>query len=75
MFVKKELQYDFRNCTKLFQLKTRTTTYGLRSITYTGAKLWNDLSPVLSDDTDLDDFKIYLNILHDDSLDPNFNYV
>ena len=57
------------------QLKVRTTTYGLRSITYTGAKMWNDLSPAITDDFDLHDFKIYLNDLHLDHLDSNFNYV
>ena len=75
MFVIKDSRYDFRNCTKLCQPRKRTTKYGLRSTVYTGAKLWNDISPVITDETDLHDFKTFLNILHEDSLDPNFNYV
>ena len=75
MFVVKELPYDLRNDTELYQQKMRTTTYGLRSVKYTGAKLWNDLSPILTDETDLLDFKIFLNDLHEDRLDPTFNYV
>ena len=73
MFVKKELPYNLRNCIELYQPKMNTTTYGLRSVTYTGAKLWNDLSPVLTEETDLSDFKIYLNDWHEGRLDPTFN--
>ena len=73
--LKKELSYDFRHSYKLYQPITRTTTYGLRSILYTGAKLWNDLSPVLSDETDLSDFKRFANDLHEENLDPTFDYV
>ena len=75
IFVKKELPYNFRNSCKLHQPITKTTTYGLRSVLSTGAELWNDLSPVLSDETDLSDFKRFANDLHQENLDPTFDYV
>ena len=44
--------------------------------------LWNDVSPVLTYETDLSDFEIYLDNLHDDVLikiliteAPFYNYV
>ena len=38
----KDGNYSFRNTGKLLQPKKKTTTFGLRSIAYLGAKLWND---------------------------------
>ena len=75
MFIVKETEYNFRNSKKLLQAKKNTTTYGLRSIKYTSAKLWNDISPDTIEETDLADFKIFLNYLTHDRLDPYFNYV
>ena len=42
MFKIKDGNYFFRNSRKLLQPKKKTTTIGLRSIAYLGAKLWND---------------------------------
>ena len=74
LFEVKELCYAFRNCTKLYQPKKRTVTYGLRSVSYTGAKLWNDFCPQLTEDTDLEDFKIFSQNLTENTIDPSFNY-
>ena len=74
LFEVKKLDYAFRNCTRLYQPKKQTTTYGLRSISFTGAKLWNDMRPILTNETDMDDFKIFSRTLHENSLDPLFNY-
>ena len=64
----------------LFEVKPmkpmkRTSTYGLRSVSYTGAKLWNDLSLLLSNDVGIEDFKSLMTILSTDHLDPTFTYV
>ena len=42
MFRVKHVNYSFRNKRIIVQPKRRNTTYGLRSISYLGAKLWND---------------------------------
>ena len=49
--------------------------YRLRTISYTGAKLWNDLSPILSNVGDLDIFISSLTLLTEDCLDPTFTYI
>ena len=67
----KEFDYALRNCKRLYQPKKQKMTHGL---TYTGAKLWNDFRPIITDDTDLDDFKILAKNLHEKSLDPTFEY-
>ena len=58
----------------VLQPKRRTITYGLRTISYTGAKLWNDLSPILSNFEDHDNFKSYLTLFTEDCIDPTFTY-
>ena len=42
MFTPKELPYRMRDSSLLEQSGCRTTAFGLRSISYIGAKLWND---------------------------------
>ena len=81
LFTIKSSGYTFRNSTKLIQPKKRTTTYGLRSVVYTGAKIWNDIQPYASIDDEFPDrnkeialFKEYLNNVKID-LDPTFNYI
>ena len=74
LFDIKEFDYALRNCKRVYQPKKRTTTYGLRSVSYTGAKLWNDFCPPLTDDTNLDNFKVFAQNLHENSLDTTFNY-
>ena len=46
-----------------------------RTISYTGAKLWNDLSPILCNVGDLDIFKTSLTLLTEDCLDATFTYI
>ena len=43
MFEIKKSSYSMRNSSKLVQPKRNTTTFGFRSFTYFGSKLWNDL--------------------------------
>ena len=75
LFEIKVSDYSFRDELKLYQPLKKNTTYGLRSLTYTGAKLWNDQSLKINKETDLPMFKNYINDLHI-KLDPLFdNYV
>ena len=55
MFVKKETRYSLRKKVILIQPKTRTTTYGLRSVSYLGSKLWNDHPFDMTDVSHFDD--------------------
>ena len=43
MFTPKYVPYQMRDSSLLEQSRCRSTTYGLRSVSYIGAKLWNDL--------------------------------
>ena len=62
-YLKLKLQgIHWENPVKVLQPKKKTTTYGLKSISYTGAKLWNDLFPILSNNVELDVFKASLKI-------------
>ena len=42
MYHAKEMKYNLRKDVSLLQAKKTTTTFGLRSVSYVGAKLWND---------------------------------
>ena len=53
MFEIKKSSYSMRDSSKLVQPKRNTTTFGLRSFTYFGSKLWNDLPIDFSETTDL----------------------
>lgn len=75
LFQVKPVKYSMRNPVKMLQPLKRTTAFGLRTISYTGAKLWNDFSPILSSDDEYDVFKSLLVVLTGDRLDPNFTYV
>ena len=75
LFEVKSLGYSLRNHVKVLQPKRRTTTYGLRTVSYTGAKLWNDLFPLLCDVEEIGVFKSSLAILREDILDPTFTYI
>ena len=74
MFEVKNLDYALRDWTRLYQPKKRTVTYGLRSISYTGTKLWNDMRPILTNETDIHDFKTFSLTLNAKSLDPLFEH-
>ena len=43
LYTLKETQYDMRNGMSVIQPKRNTETYGIQSLTYLGAKLWNDM--------------------------------
>ena len=60
MFTPKQVPYRMRDSSLLDQSRCRTTTFGLRSISYIGAKLWNDLPSYLKETTYLSDFKMIL---------------
>ena len=62
LFESKDSQNSLRNPSLLVQPIVDTTNYGLRTFTYLGSKLWNDLPSSFKDidDTDIDDFKIAL---------------
>ena len=69
----KYLGYSSRNHVKVLQPKRRTTTYGLRAVSYTGAKLWNYLFPLLGVVKE-NVFESSLAILREDTLDHTFTY-
>ena len=60
MFTPKQVPYRMRDSSLLEQSRCRTTAFGLRSISYIGAKLWNDLPSYFKETTCLTDFKIIL---------------
>ena len=56
----------------------RTTTYGLRSFSYLGAKLWNDFVSDFNDinSMDMSELKTFLKCWEGPKLDPSYrNYV
>ena len=57
MFENKNTNYSFRDPSKIIQIKRNTTTYGLRSFTYFGSKLWNELPIDFKELIDITDFK------------------
>ena len=74
LFEIKPTNYSLRNPVKLVWPMKRTSTYGLGSVPYTEAKLRNDLSPFLSNDVEIEDFKSLVATLSSDHLDPTFTY-
>ena len=73
MFSIKQSPYSLRDPLKLVQPKRNTVRHGLRSFTYAGAKLWNELPIEMKDlrTIDLSDFKTCLKnwngpLKHDD---------
>ena len=75
LFTVKPLEYNMRNSTKLVQPARQGTTYGLRTVSYVGAKLWNDLPFDSIDiyDMEVDDFKQYLREINGPCCDSSFN--
>ena len=63
LFTKKNLNFNLRNSNLLELNRTRTLTYGLKSIVYRGSRAWNDLNPRLKTAQSLNDFK---NLLKDE---------
>ena len=77
MYVLKETQYDFRNEKLVIQPKKNKTTYGIRSLSYVGAKLWNDMKFEFDnfDEMEIHDFKRLLNNWNGPDLNAFKNYV
>ena len=68
--------YDLRT-TNLVQVKRQSTTYGLRSFSYLGSRLWNKLVkdyPFLCE-IDYVDFKEFIEQWGSPNLDDGFRYV
>ena len=65
MFMKKEINYFLRKNVILDQPKRTTTTYGLRSVSYLGSKLWNEHPFAFTDLSNVDDltFRSTLNVI------------
>ena len=57
MFENKDTDYSFRDPSKIIQIKRNTTTFGLRSFTYLGSKLWNELPIDFKETVDITDLK------------------
>ena len=72
MFTPKYVPYQLRDSSLLEQSRCRTTTYGLRSMSYIGAKLWNDLPNDFKATTDFTDFKRMLQTWTGPDLDDPF---
>ena len=77
IFSPKYVPYQMRDSSLLEQSRCRTTTtYGLRSMSYIGAKLWNDLPNDFKATTDFTDFKHMLQTWKGPDLyDPFRSYV
>ena len=61
-FELKSPKYFMRNFQLLNQPKKTTTTFGLRSFSYFGSKLWNDLPNNIKKSKDIDEFKSHLKL-------------
>ena len=57
IFTKKCMPYSLCDSSIIEQPKRRTITFGLRSFSYAGAKLWNELPNYVKGMADLSDFK------------------
>jgi hypothetical protein len=57
LFNKHDIHYNMRDSNKLIQRKVNTKCYGLKTFSYAGAKLWNNLPSNIKDSITLDDFK------------------
>ena len=60
MFKRQITPYELRDSNKLQLPKFRTITYGFKTFSYIGAKLWNILPPHIKGATDVHEFKTLL---------------
>ena len=58
IFSNKSVPYRMRDSCMIEQPKRRTITFGLRSFSYVGAKVWNELPTYLKETTDLNEVPI-----------------
>ena len=77
LFTRNETEYDLRRDISLIQPKKETETYGIRSLSYIGAKLWNDMNFKIDDLESIspDDFKEMLVSWNGPDLNSDYNYV
>ena len=68
MFSIKQNKYSMRQAVKLVQPRRKTTTVGLKTVSYLGAKLWND-NAVLCNELWNEDFLAFKHIINDSNLD------
>ena len=68
MFSVKQNKYSMRQAVKLVQPRRKTTTVGLKTVSYLGAKLWND-NAVLCNVLWNEDFLTFKHIIYDSNLD------
>ena len=68
IFSVKQINYSMRQAVKLVQPRRKTTTVGLKTISYLGAKLWNDNS-MLCNELWNEDFLTFKHTAHDSNLD------
>ena len=68
MFSVKQNKYSMRQAVKLVQPRRKTTTVGLKTVSYLGAKLWND-NAVLCNELWNGDFLTCKHIINDSNLD------
>ena len=68
MYSAKQLNYSMRRCVKLVQPQRKTTTAGLKTVSYLGAKLWND-NAVLCNEFWNEDFLTFKRTVNDPNLD------
>ena len=68
MFSVKQNKYSMRQAVKLVQPRRKTTTVGLKTVSYLGAKLWND-NAVLCNELWNEDFLTFKHIINDSNLD------
>lgn len=68
IFHVKTMTHDLRKKTLLIQPITKSTTHGIRSIAYLGAKLWNDNPNIITSisDTDFSTFKMSTSFINDE---------
>ena len=68
MFSVKQINYSMRQAVRLVQPRRKTTTVGPKTVSYLGAKLWND-NAVLCDELWNEDFLAFKHIVNDWNLD------
>ena len=68
MYSVKQLNYSMRQPVKLVQPQRKTTTAGLKIVSYLGAKLWND-NVVLCNELWNEDFLTFKRTVNDTNLD------
>ena len=75
MFEVKELDYALRKNVNVIQPKRKTVTFGLRSVSYLGAKLWNDNPVYIGKLSDVDDhMMMQMSDFINDTYVPNSNF-